>query len=107
MVLVDVLEEYQDEAAFRWVQWERALVAPDFTLAETAEREERLLARLEDADALDTVGRPKWRKSSLRRRRGLRPRPTRCWRWERWRRCWCGCEGRKRQPVPPFSGRWG
>ena len=61
MVLVDVLEEYLDEAAFRWVQWERALAAPDFTLAETAEREERLLAYLEgleDADALDTVVRP-------------------------------------------------
>jgi uncharacterized protein (TIGR02270 family) len=61
MVLVDVLEEYLDEAAFRWVQWERALVAPDFTLVETAEREERLLAHLEgleDADALDTVVRP-------------------------------------------------
>ncbi len=61
MVLVDVLEEYLDEAAFRWVQWERALEAPDFTLAETAEREERLLAYLEgleDADALDTVVRP-------------------------------------------------
>lgn len=61
MVLVDVLEEYLDEAAFRWVQWERALKAPDFTLAETAEREERLLAYLEgleDADALDTVVRP-------------------------------------------------
>ena len=61
MVLVDVLEEYLDEAAFRWVQWERALVAPDFTLAETAEREERLMAYLEgleDEDALDTVVRP-------------------------------------------------
>jgi len=61
MVLVDVLEEHLDEAAFRWVQWERALVAPDFTLAQTAEREERLLAHLEgleDADALDMVVRP-------------------------------------------------
>ncbi|MBZ4419653.1 hypothetical protein, partial [Myxococcus sp. RHSTA-1-4] len=61
MVLVDVLEEYLDEAAFRWVQWQRALVAPDFTLAETAEREERLLAHLEgleDEAALDTVVRP-------------------------------------------------
>lgn len=61
MVLLDVLEEYLDEATFRWVQWERALVAPDFTLAETAEREERLLAHLEgleDEDALDAVVRP-------------------------------------------------
>ncbi|ATB51044.1 TIGR02270 family protein [Corallococcus macrosporus] len=61
MVLVDVLEEYLDAAEFRWLQWERALEAPDFTLEETAEREERLLAYLEgleDADALDTVVRP-------------------------------------------------
>lgn len=61
MLLLDVLEEYLHEAAFRWVQWERALVAPDLTLEETAEREERLLAHLEgleDEDALDTVVRP-------------------------------------------------
>ncbi|NVJ08779.1 TIGR02270 family protein [Myxococcus sp. AM001] len=61
MVLVDVLEEYLDEAEFRWLQWERALEAPDFTLVETAEREERLLAYLEgleDTNALDMVVRP-------------------------------------------------
>lgn len=61
MVLVDVLEEYLDEAAFRWGQWEGALVAPDFTVAETAEREARLLGcleGLEDEDALDGVLRP-------------------------------------------------
>ncbi|RJS13216.1 hypothetical protein DRW03_36160 [Corallococcus sp. H22C18031201] len=61
MLLVDVLEEYLDEAEFRWLQWERALEAPDFTPVETAEREERLLAYLEgltDTDALDTVVRP-------------------------------------------------
>lgn len=61
MVLVDIWEEHLDEAAFHWSQWERALLAPDFTLAETAEREERLLAHLEgleDEAALDTVVRP-------------------------------------------------
>ncbi|NOJ81836.1 TIGR02270 family protein [Myxococcus xanthus] len=61
MLLVDVLEEHLDEAEFRWLQWERALEAPDFTLEETATREERLLAHLEaleDESALDTVLRP-------------------------------------------------
>ncbi|WP_254627626.1 hypothetical protein [Myxococcus sp. CA040A] len=61
MVLVDVWEEHLDEEAFRWTQWERALVAPDFTLEETAKREERLLAHLdalEEEAALDTVVRP-------------------------------------------------
>jgi len=61
MLLVDVLEEHLDEAAFRWQQWERALEAPDFTLEETATREERLLAHLEgleDTSALDAVLRP-------------------------------------------------
>jgi uncharacterized protein (TIGR02270 family) len=61
MVLLDILEEHLDEAAFQWVQWERALVAPDFNLAETAEREERLLAHLEgleDEAATDAVLRP-------------------------------------------------
>lgn len=61
MLLVDVLEEHLDEAEFRWLQWERALEAPDFTLDETATREERLLAHLEaleDESALDTVLRP-------------------------------------------------
>ncbi|CAM4542716.1 TIGR02270 family protein [Myxococcus xanthus] len=61
MLLVDVLEEHLDEAEFRWLQWERSLEAPDFTLDETATREERLLAHLEgleDTSALDTVLRP-------------------------------------------------
>ncbi|NOK02924.1 MULTISPECIES: TIGR02270 family protein [Myxococcus] len=61
MLLVDVLEEYLDEAEFRWQQWERALEAPDFTLGEVATLEERLLAHLEgleDESALDTVLRP-------------------------------------------------
>jgi uncharacterized protein (TIGR02270 family) len=61
MTLMDVLEEHLDEAAFLWGQWERALDAPDFTLAETAEREERLLAHLEaleDEAAPDGVVRP-------------------------------------------------
>uniref|UniRef100_UPI0013D75EB1 TIGR02270 family protein n=1 Tax=Myxococcus vastator TaxID=2709664 RepID=UPI0013D75EB1 len=61
MLLVDVLEEHLDEAEFRWLQWERALAAPGFTVDETATREERLLAHLEaleDESALDTVLRP-------------------------------------------------
>ncbi|PTL82336.1 hypothetical protein DAT35_21145 [Vitiosangium sp. GDMCC 1.1324] len=61
MVLLDILEEHLDEAAFQWVQWERALEAPDFNLVETAEREERLLAHLEgleDEAATDAVLRP-------------------------------------------------
>lgn len=61
MLLVDVWEEHLDEASFRWEQWERALVAPDSTLVETAEREERLLGNLEglaEREALDAVVRP-------------------------------------------------
>ncbi len=63
MALVDVLEEHLDEAAFRWLQWERALVAPDFNLVETEELEERLLAHLDGlvigaSTAADAVLRP-------------------------------------------------
>jgi len=54
-MMLDVLEEHLSEAAFLWTQWERALVAPDYTLDETAELEERLLAHL---DGLVTAGRP-------------------------------------------------
>jgi uncharacterized protein (TIGR02270 family) len=51
-VLWDVVEEHLDEAEFLWSQWERALVAPDFTLAEVAEREEeRLLAHVDGLTA--------------------------------------------------------
>ncbi|QQR46388.1 TIGR02270 family protein [Myxococcus xanthus] len=46
-MMLDVLEEHLSEAAFFWSQWERALVAPDYTLEETAELEERLLAHLD------------------------------------------------------------
>jgi uncharacterized protein (TIGR02270 family) len=46
-LLMDIYEEHLDEAAFRWSQWERALVAPDHDLEETATLEERLLAHLE------------------------------------------------------------
>ena len=46
MVLEDVLEEHLDEAAFRWLQWERALEAPDFSLADVARQEEQLAAHL-------------------------------------------------------------
>ncbi|NTX41322.1 TIGR02270 family protein [Myxococcus sp. CA033] len=60
MVLVDVLETHLDEAAFRWVQWEQALEAPDFNLPDTAAREERLAAHLHGlvlggAEAADAV----------------------------------------------------
>ncbi|ATB50988.1 TIGR02270 family protein [Corallococcus macrosporus] len=46
MVLEDVLEEHLDEAAFRWLQWERALEAPDFTLLDVASQEAQLAAHL-------------------------------------------------------------
>ena len=61
MVLLDILEEHLNEAAFQWEQWERALLAPDFTLEETAAVEERLRAHLEgleDESAADAVLRP-------------------------------------------------
>ncbi|QDE86411.1 TIGR02270 family protein [Myxococcus xanthus] len=47
MLLVDVLEEHLDEAEFRWLQWEKALGAPDFSLIEIARLEELLLAHLD------------------------------------------------------------
>ncbi|WNG39582.1 TIGR02270 family protein [Archangium violaceum] len=40
-------ETHLDEAAFFWGQWEQELTAPDEVLAEVAESEERLLARLD------------------------------------------------------------
>lgn len=44
----DILEEHLDEAAFLSGQWERALVDPDYTLAEVAGGpEERVLAHLD------------------------------------------------------------
>src|SRR5687768_14296182 len=46
-VMMDVLEEHLDEAAFLWSQWERALVSPSFELSDIAELEERLLAHLD------------------------------------------------------------
>ena len=58
MVLLDILEEHLNEAAFQWEQWERALLAPDFTLEECAAVEERLRAHLEgleDASAVEAV----------------------------------------------------
>ncbi|HYO56216.1 TIGR02270 family protein [Archangium sp.] len=51
----DIYEEHLDEASFLWVQWERALVAPDYGLEETATLEERLLAHL---DGLVVGGEP-------------------------------------------------
>jgi uncharacterized protein (TIGR02270 family) len=46
-VMMDICEEHLDEASYLWTQWERALVAPDYDLSDTAELEERLLAHLE------------------------------------------------------------
>ncbi len=45
--MMDVLEEHLDEAAFLWSQWERALVAGHYELADTAGLEERLLAHVD------------------------------------------------------------
>jgi len=47
MQMMDVFEEHFSEAAFLRFQWERALLAPNYSLAETAELEERLLAHLD------------------------------------------------------------
>src|SRR5512143_1285821 len=46
-LMMDISEEHLDEASFLWVQWERALMAPDYDLEETATLEERLLAHLD------------------------------------------------------------
>ncbi|WIG95908.1 TIGR02270 family protein [Myxococcus sp. SDU36] len=54
-MMLDVLEEHLSEAAFFWSQWEHALVAPDYTLEETAELEERLLAHLDGLVAAGAV----------------------------------------------------
>ncbi|HVG60016.1 MAG TPA: hypothetical protein VNA24_15775 [Hyalangium sp.] len=40
LVMMDVLEEHLDEAAFLWSQWERALVSAHHDLEDTAECEE-------------------------------------------------------------------
>lgn len=46
-VLMDVLEEHLNEAAFLWSQWESALVSANHGLEDTAECEERLLAHVD------------------------------------------------------------
>jgi uncharacterized protein (TIGR02270 family) len=46
-VMMDVLEEHLDEAAFLWSQWERALVSASYDMADTAGCEERLLAHVD------------------------------------------------------------
>lgn len=46
-LLMDIYEEHLDEASFLWVQWNRALLAPDYNLEDTATLEERLLAHLD------------------------------------------------------------
>jgi uncharacterized protein (TIGR02270 family) len=43
----DIYEEHLDEAAFRWSQWEKALDAPDYELAEVAALEEMMAAHLD------------------------------------------------------------
>lgn len=43
----DTYEEYLDEAAFRWSQWEKALDAPDYVLAEVSELQERMVAHVD------------------------------------------------------------
>jgi uncharacterized protein (TIGR02270 family) len=43
----DIYEEHLDEASFLWMRWERCLLAPDYSLPETAEWDARLLAHLE------------------------------------------------------------
>ncbi|HYO54547.1 TIGR02270 family protein [Archangium sp.] len=43
----DIAEEHLSEATFLWSKWEQALSSPAFTLAEAAEREERLRAHLD------------------------------------------------------------
>jgi uncharacterized protein (TIGR02270 family) len=45
--MMDICEEHLDESSYLWTQWERALVAPDYDLSDTAELEERLLAHLD------------------------------------------------------------
>ncbi|WP_158623809.1 TIGR02270 family protein [Corallococcus llansteffanensis] len=44
---MDVVETHLDEATWLWGQWQRALLAPDFDLADTMEMEERLLAHVD------------------------------------------------------------
>jgi uncharacterized protein (TIGR02270 family) len=46
-VLMDVLEEHLNEAAFLWAQWESALVSVSHSLEGTADCEERLLAHVD------------------------------------------------------------
>ncbi|HEX5749510.1 MAG TPA: TIGR02270 family protein [Archangium sp.] len=47
-ILWDVVEQHLEETTFFWSQWERGLVAPDYSLTELAERvEERLHAHLQ------------------------------------------------------------
>ncbi|NOJ83473.1 TIGR02270 family protein [Myxococcus xanthus] len=43
----NIYETHLDEAAFRWTQWEQALDAPDFTLADVAELEEQFTAHVD------------------------------------------------------------
>lgn len=46
-LMMDIHEEHLEEASFLWVQWNRALEAPAYTLEDVASPEERLLAHLD------------------------------------------------------------
>jgi uncharacterized protein (TIGR02270 family) len=46
-MLWDIYEQHLEEAAFLWSQWEQALVAPDYVLAEVTQLEERLQAHVD------------------------------------------------------------
>lgn len=61
-LLMDIYEEHLDEASFLWMQWNRALVAPDYSLEDVAPLEERLLAHL---DGLVVGGEPVARQQLL------------------------------------------
>ena len=47
LILWDIMEEHLEETGYLWGQWEAALDAPDYTLAEVAEVEERLFAHVD------------------------------------------------------------
>lgn len=58
MILVDILEEHLEEAAFLWQQRGVALESRDYDLADLAELEERFLAHV---DGLAVGGRESWK----------------------------------------------
>jgi len=58
MILVDILEEHLEEAAFLWQQRGAALESRDYDFADLAELDERFLAHL---DGLAVGGRESWK----------------------------------------------